>query len=250
MKKVILGVVALYVVGLVAFTLLTSSARKANAERSRAVLALGAKHVERPKGDEPLLKDACKGKLEPGGPTNIIGYTTSRGYADDDHDRIGEMLVGTSNVFSLTTASRHLEDKWLDRSMGEEFKDALNPVDWGRHLTNAKHGSPDVSGAKYLVVATYGSLTLPLANGNTFSPGSGEYLAQVLTFPEGTVVCEGRGEAFSSTTVRGSGKTQLDADLAAAKMVGFSFALRAQLAPLRDVCDAGGAELCKVTSGY
>lgn len=251
MKKILGGIVAVYVAGVfIVFGLSFQGARAADDKQRRAI-ELGEANAKTPTGSEPLLAEACKGKLTPGSPKSIALYVAKMKWVPSlsrDYSHVDRTLVGTHDVWRVELSNRFYENLTVDsRAWGLTFEASLNPVDWFRHVKWARAGNPDMNDVKYLVVARYQSLSLPSVSGNSYTKGSGEYGAKVLTFPSGEVVCEGRGHVRMTERVSASGRDQVEADINAQNLVEFVFTQSATVSPLQEVCEAGGEALCELT---
>ncbi|MGV3625021.1 MAG: hypothetical protein ACO1OB_29645 [Archangium sp.] len=250
-KKVIAGIVALYVVGFIVVSGLVISATRAAEGRNARAIELGEKHARTPSEDDTPLGEACKGKLNVGSEKSVAVYLAKMKWAPSfskDAYHVDETLVGTEDVFSVRLSDRHFKDGVVPSQLpGAIAKDNLNPVDWARHLKRASAGSPDMNDVKYLVVARYESLSPPSVGSDSYTGGTGEYGAKVLTFPEGEVVCEGRGHVRMKERVAASGRDADAAKLNAGNLVEFVFTQSVIMSPLQEVCSAGGSKLCELT---
>ncbi len=251
MKKLLGGLVALYVAGLfVVFGVCLHGERAADDKQRRAI-ELGEANAKVPTGREPLLADACKGKLTPGSAKTVALYVAKMKWPPalkDEYAHVDRTLVATNDVFRVQLSDRFYENLTVSpRPWGQVFEEQLNPVDWARHVTWALAGDPELNAVRYLVVARYESLTLPSVSDDGYTKGAGEYGAMVLTYPAGDVLCEGRGHVRMTERVSASGRDQREANLNAQHLVEFVFTKSATVSPLQEVCDAGGEALCELT---
>lgn len=254
-KKVIAGIVALYVVGTFAMFGLILSATRAAEEKQRRAIELGELHARTPTSEDQELAEACKGKLTAGSEKSIALYVAKMKWGapsfSKDSYHVDQTLVGTRDIFRVDIEDAYFKDGSVEPRLGGLiFKENLNPVDWANHYKWAKAGTPDMNDVKYLVVARYESLTAPSVDSDGYSPGSGAYGAKVLTFPTGEVVCEGRGHVRMKERVSASGRDKDDAKLNAGNLVEFVFTKSVVISPLQELCDAGGPKLCELTKEW
>ena len=256
--KLFLGAVGLYVVAMAVVAGLIFNFNTASVSVLRRVKELGEKNAPLPTDEMKPLTEACAGKLTPGGPRSIAAYIAKlpgmKPSLEKDYYFIDEAVLGVHEVLRLDLSERHLEaisDAQLPR-----FQDVADFTGWSRHLGWARSGNPDLRELKYLVVARYESLTMPVVEDTTFEAGKGRFGARVLTFPSGDVVCEGRGEVSMKGNVNSSGRgatkelAQLDAASSARSLVPFVFTKGVITTPLHRVCDAGGKALCDLTQEW
>lgn len=253
-KKAIAAIVALYVVGTgVMFALILSATRAAEEKQARAI-ELGELHAKTPSADDAPIAEACKGKLTPGDEKSIAVYVAKMKWAPslkDDYAHVDRTLMATHEVWRVNLESNFYENAKVEpRPAGAILKDNLNPVDLARHLKWARAGSVDLNDVKYLVVARYESLTLPVVGSDSFSSGSGEYGAKVLAFPSGEVVCEGKGHVRMKERVSASGRDKDTAKMNAGNLVEFVFTKSVVVSPLEELCDVGGTKLCELTKDW
>mgnify|MGYP001166945831 CR=1 FL=1 len=253
MKKLIIAC-ALYAVawGVVAF--LWFDWTNASAERGRHAIALGEQHASQlPAPDVlPLLTEACAGKLEATSPQGIAAYLGKTAVKPGDENAWDEVLVGAG-----IDVVRERREQFVPVEPRAAVTATLNPAEWPRRLERAKAGSPDLSTARYLVVAKYFTLQPPVNEGTDgYTRGSGTFSARVIGLRDGEVLCEGRGEVRMKETVNaaGRGDTKEAAEAAAlenaAKLVPYVFSLSVTTSPLHAVCATGGDALCAVTSRW
>jgi hypothetical protein len=171
---------------------------------------------------------------------------------EQDFWHVDRTLLGVSDVLFLSLSDRFFGDPngISDATFGRSLSDNADPTDWLRHLKWARQGSPQFDEVRYLIVARYGPLTMPELTDTGFIAGSGEFGARVLEFPSGKVVCEGRSRVRMKNSVSASGRGQSDADANARRLVPFVFTESVTRTPLAEVCEAGGPELCKLTSEW
>lgn len=231
----------------------------AAAERGRHAIALGeqhAKQLEAP-GKLPRLDEACREKLEPGGTRSIAAYLAkSETRPPQDDNAWEQVVVGFQHVLRDDIV-RETPARFATVDLLEALTRNANPVDWANHLTQAKAGSPELGATRYLVVAKYFTLVPPVNEGTDgYTRGGGEFSARVLGFPDGEVLCEGRGEVRMKETVNASGRgktkeaAQAEALANAARLVPFVFSLAVTTSPLHALCDVGGEALCKLTGQW
>jgi hypothetical protein len=258
MKK-LLGALNLYLFawGIVGFCWFDWT--NAAAERGRHAIALGEQHAQQLKAPDALapLEDACKDKLEPGAPRSIAAYVAKSSLKlPSDDNAWDQVVVGFHHV---------LRDDIVREGPGQfttvDWPAALlgnvNPLEWANHLDSARAGSPELGSTRYLVVARYFSLSPPANEGTDgYTRGGGDFSARVLGFPDGEVLCEGRGEVHMKEAVNASGRAatreaaQTEALANAARRVPFVFSLAVTTSPLHALCDVGGDPLCKLTGQW
>ncbi|MBK7864418.1 MAG: hypothetical protein IPJ65_38610 [Archangiaceae bacterium] len=257
MKK-LLVLVATYLAVWGGIAYLFHTFTNAAAERGRHAIALGEEHGAQLKAPDalPPLEEACKAKLTPGDTGTLAAYVAKTTVKPaDDHSWDG-VVVGVAHVLR-----DDLVREGPARFGGTDLQHALlynaNPVDWSRHLTQARLGSPNLGAARYLLVAKYFSLTPPVNEGTDgYTHGRGAFSARVLAFPGGEVLCEGRGDTHMKETVSASGRAatkeeaQAQARENAAKLVPFVFSLSVTTGPLHTLCFVGGAPLCRLTEQW
>lgn len=258
MKKgpIIAAVLGVYAVAALGVATLHFSYSNAKDARYQRAIDLGEKEAPLPDPAQPLLSAACAGKLTPGGPKSIAVYVAKMAELPplaEDYYHVDRVLLGVSDSSFLTTANSFFEDLTVSKqSFGRSLQDSLNPADWSHNLSWAQRGSPDLQELRYLVVARYASLTNPVVADEGYVPGSGEFGARVLSFPDGQVLCSGRGSVRMPVQVSASGRgasstgAEIEAAANARDIVPFVFIQGAVATPLADVCAAGGPELCKL----
>lgn len=252
--KILIGLVGLWLVGMIGATLGYWSQENAMRAKYRRAVELGEEHAPLPTEGIPRLTDACRGKLKPGGPNSIASYVAkmkSLPSLDESYWHVDRTLVGVATVWNMNLSDRFYESTTVsDLDLGSALKEQANPVDWMRHLNWASKGSPEFGEVRYLIVARYDSLTMPTVEGDTFEAGRGAFGAKVLSFPDGAVLCEGGGAVRMSSRVSASGRGDAEAQANAARLVPFVFTESVTRTPLADLCDVGGPELCKLTSEW
>jgi len=252
-KKWGLGALALWLSSFAVVSVLHWSRLNAMNARYRKAIELGEKSAPLPADSLRPLREACAGKLTPGAPNSIVGYVAkmeTRPYLAEDYWHVDQLLLGVSDVGFLHLSDRHAAEPITEASLSRSFTENLNPVDWARHLKWAASGEPQFGGARYLVVARYGPLTMPTVMDTTYVAGTGDFGARVLEFPSGEVVCEGRASVRMKNSVAASGRGNDAAQENARKLVPFVFTESVTRTPLAEVCEAGGAELCRLTSEW
>lgn len=258
MKKLVLGLLALFVIGVAVVTVVLFLFETSSNERLRRVVELGEEHAPLPSAAQKPLKEACAGKLTPGGPRTIASYVAKMEAGklpslEKDYWHVDRTVLGVHDIVQLDLTDRFLEPV-SDASLGQALQTALDPTSWANRVRWAYRGQPELRETKYLVVARYESLTLPSVDGDTFEPGTGEYGARVLSFPSGEVLCEGRGQVgmMNRVTSTGRGTTDVAAKLEASenarKLVPFVFTRAVTASPLNALCAAGGEALCTLTA--
>lgn len=255
------GVVVLLVGAWLAVAGLLRSYESASVERTRALAALGEKVAPLPSEELRPLAEACAGKLPQGGPRSIAGYVAQVEPAGlpalpKSYMFLDQAVLGVAEGVRLAMDDRHVPDLGVN-SFGTDLQLALDPTGWGRRLSRAKAGSPELAEVKLLVAARYASLQLPAkVDDDHFRWGRGAYGARVVEVPSGKVLCEGRGEVRSKLQVSASGRgaTKGEAQADAAGRLDdnllFSFLLSAKASPLLEVCDAGGRTLCELAAEW
>ena len=253
-KKWALAVVALWLLGFIGVALAHWSFTNAMNARYRTAVELGEKLAPLPSESLPPLREACAGKLEPGAPNSIAAYVAKMETLpalEESYWHVDRTLLGVSDVMFLSLSDRFVERLTIDdASLTRSFTDNANPVDWARHLGYASKGSPQFGDVRYLVVARYGPLTMPMLTDTGYLPGHGDFGAKVLRFPSGEVVCEGRARVRMKNSVAASGREKSEAEWNARKLVPFVFTESVTRTPLAEVCAAGGPELCRLTSEW
>jgi hypothetical protein len=228
-------------------------------ERGRHAIALGEQHAQQLKEPEalPALKDACKDKLEPGAPRSIAAYVAKTAVKTPADDNAWDQVVVGFHHVLRDDIVREGPGRFATVDLPAALLGNANPVDWASHLGAAKAGSPELGAARYLVIAKYFSLTPPVNEGTDgYTRGGGAFSARVLGFPDGEVLCEGRGEVRMKETVNASGRgetkeeAQTTALSNAARLVPFVFSLSVTTTPLHALCDVGGEALCKLTGQW
>lgn len=258
MKKLLLGLLALYLCGVAVVTIVLFLFETASSTRLRRVVELGEQHAPLPGAAQPPLKEACAGKLTPGGPRTIASYVAKmdpakRPSLEKEYWHVDQTVLGVHDIIQLELTDHFLEPV-SDPSLGQALQIALDPTSWSNRVRWAYLGHPELRETKYLVVARYASLTLPSVDGNTFEPGAGDFGARVLAFPSGEVLCEGRGRVEMMDRVTGSGRGSSDAAAkqeaseSARKMVPFVFTKAVTASPLNALCATGGDALCGLTA--
>ncbi len=253
LKKWGLGALALWLLSFVGVSLLHWSRTNAMNARYRTAVELGEKLAPLPNGLPESLGEACKAKLQSGGPNTIASYVAKMETLPplaESYWHVDRTLLGVSDVGSLHLADRFIDGPIDDESLAHSFIYNANPFDWSRHLAWAANGSPQFADVRYLVVARYGPITMPRVMDTTFIAGSGWFGARVLRFPSGEVLCEGTGAVRMRESVSASGRGQLAAQSNARNLVPFVFTDSVTRAPLAEVCGAGGTELCRLTSEW
>lgn len=253
LKRWGLGALALWLSSFVAVSLLHWSRTNAMNARYRAAVELGEKLAPLPSDSLKPLREACAGKLEPGETNSIVAYVAkmeSLPYLAQDYWHVDRTLLGVSDTGSLHLADRFVDTPIDDEPLSRSFTSNANPVDWARHLEWAAHGTPQFGDARYLIVARYGPLTMPTVMDTTYLAGTGDFGARVLKFPSGEVVCEGRSSVRMKNSVAASGRGEAAAQSNARDLVPFVFTESVTRTPLAEVCEAGGAELCRLTSEW
>ena len=256
-KKIILGIVALYLVSAGTVAVLLSRFDSAAVAVRRKVAELGEKHAPLPTQQMKPLAEACAGKLTAGGPRSIAAYVakiapTQMPALQKDYWHVDQTVIGVHEVFRLELDDQHLKE--IPDARGPRIEYVLDPTMWSHHLKWSRAGSPELSELKYLVVARYESLTMPVVSGSTFEAGKGSYGARVLAFPSGEVLCEGKAELGMTSTVSAGGRgatneeAQFDAASKAADLVPFVFTQAVIASPLHELCSTGGTQLCELTA--
>ena len=230
----------------------------AAAERGRHAMVLGeqqAAQLPEPMG-LPELSEACAGKLQPGDPHGIAAYLAKTEVKPADENAWDEVLVGVDQL-RLSDVVRERRERFVPVEPKDALLATADPLEWTRLLPRARAGSPELSVAKYLVVAKYFSLRPPLNEGTDgYTRGGGAFSARVIGFRDGEVLCEGRGEVRMKETVSASGRgdnpeaAQAAALQNAAKMVPFAFSLAVTTSPLHALCSVGGEALCRLTGRW
>jgi hypothetical protein len=126
--------------------------------------------------------------------------------------------------------------------------------EWPRDLEDRAEKAAETAELKYVAVALFSDLSpasLPfLREDGTFDAGRAEYRVRVVTFPSGSLVCEGVGKGRMVAKVIGHGRARDSFDAKTAARSDLERKLeekwvRATLgSPLEDVCEAGGEKLC------
>lgn len=252
--KILIGLVGLWLVGMIGSTVGYWSSENAMRAKYRRAIELGEQHAPLPAEGMSRLTDACRGKLKPGGPNSIGSYVAkmkSLPTLEKDAWHVDRTLLGVATVWRMDLTDRFFESMTIDDiPLTSALKEQANPADWLRHLNSASKGSPEFGEVRYLIVARYDTLTLPMVDGDTFQPGTGVFGAKVLSFPDGAVLCEGGGAVRMSSRVSASGRGDSEAQANAANLVPFVFTLGVTHTPLADLCDVGGPELCKLTAEW
>lgn len=258
MKK-LLAVIPLYLVAYAAVCFFWLKLSTDSAERGQHAIELGetqAAQLQSPRDNDLLLREACKGKLEPGSSRSIAAYLAKTNVKPSDDNDYDEVVLGVQEIFRP-----ELVRERPGRFKAPDWKRALehnaSPADWKRHLAQARAGSPELGETRYLLVAKYFSMKPPQNEGDdAYTRARGSYAARVVTFPEGEVLCEGRGEVRMKETVNASGRgatqemAKAEAQSNAAKLVPFVFSYSVTTSPLHEVCDVGGDALCKLTGEW
>lgn len=253
MKKLVL-VTAAYLIAWGVIGFLWFDWTNEAAERGRHAVALGEQHAALLPAPEtlPALGEACKGKLESTPAHGIAAYVAKTSLKPADDNAWDEVLVGIADEIV-----RERPERFVPVDPVAAVAATLNPVEWQRRLTRAKHGSPELESAKYLVVAKYFTLQPPVNEGTTgYTRGGGTFSARVIGIRDGEVLCEGSGEVRMKEAVNaaGRGETKEEAEAQAlsnaAKRVPFVFSLSVTTSPLHALCDVGGEALCTMTGQW
>jgi hypothetical protein len=230
----------------------------ASAERGRHAIVLGEQQAAQlpPPDGLPELAEACKGKLEAGTAHDLAAYVAKTAVRPGDDNTWDEVLVGVDEL-TLSDVVRERRERFVPVEPKDAVLLTANPLEWTRLLPRARAGSPELSAARYLVVAKYFSLVPPVNEGTDgYTRGGGAFSARVIGFRDGELLCEGRGEVHMKETVnaagRGETKEQAEAEALqnAAKMVPFVFSLSVTTSPLHALCGVGGEELCRLTGRW
>ncbi|MFT3707294.1 MAG: hypothetical protein QM817_06470 [Archangium sp.] len=250
-----IGLIALWAVSFLCVSLAHWSSTNAAIAKYRRAVELGEKQAPLPSPSMPLLAEACAGKLEKGSPASILAYVAKMQTLpplEESYWHVDRTLLGVSHVLFLSLTDRFFPEPSVidDATFGRSLSDNADPTDWVRHLKWAAEGSPQIDEVRYLIVARYGPLTMPELTDTGFIAGTGEFGARVLKFPSGELVCEGRSRVRMKNSVSASGRGQSDADANARRLVPFVFTESVTRTPLAEVCEAGGAELCKLTGEW
>jgi hypothetical protein len=230
----------------------------ASAERGRHAIVLGELQGAQLPPPEELgeLAEACKGKLEPGTPHSIAAYVAKTQVRPNDENAWDDVLVGVDEL-RLSDVVRERRDHFVPVDPKDALLGTANPLEWTRLLPRARAGSPELSAAKYLVVAKYFTLTPPMNEGvDGYTRGGGAFSARVIGFRDGELLCEGRGEVRMKETINAAGRgdtkeaAETEALQNAAKMVPFVFSLSVTTSPLHALCSVGGEALCRLTGRW
>lgn len=250
MRTVLLALVGLYALGVLVVTAVTLFGAQADTERARAIRELGASYVVEPVLEQPMLAAACEGKLERGGPGSIVGYVRPMRYRPMLDQAIDDVLVGTTHERNLQVEVRRLDGSPTGKSAAQAVRESLNPLTWVSHFARANRGTPELSEARYVVIANYVSVQPPIGSGASYAVGSGSFSAEVVRLADGVRLCEGRGDVHMRQSVNAGGATREEARANAQKLLPFVFARAVMISPLRDVCLAGGEALCQVAEKW
>lgn len=252
----VLGALAIfYVLAWVGVSLVVLKAEEERAAQDRAVVALGQKlkpEVEGYFGSE-LLKEACKGKLTPGGRRSLALYTLPLGEVLPSLEglRVDGKLAAWSGTYVTVEPT---DPPPSPPSFSTILARLSSPDEWGWRLEKKDELRKETQELRYVAVALFSNLTaasLPfLGKEGTFDPGSADYKVKVVTFPDGKPVCEGTGEGRMVQKVIGHGKARdsFDAERAARsdleRKLGGKWMQATIGSPLEDLCDVGGEPFC------
>lgn len=257
--KLFLGAIALYLVAMAVVTGLRMKWDTASVALRRKVAELGEQHAPLPsEGMQPLEK-ACSGKLTPGGPRSIAVYVAKLApylmpSLQEDYWHVDQTVLGVHEVFRLDLSDDYLKE--IPEPSLPRFQEVVDPTSWSNRLHWSRAGNPELNELKYLVVARYDSLSMPVVADTTFEAGKGTFGARVLAFPSGEVLCEGRGEVSMKGHISGSGRgnskelAQLEASESVRHLVPFVFTKAVVASPLHRLCDTGGKALCALTAEW
>jgi hypothetical protein len=207
--------------------------------------------------DLPPLGEACRGKLDPGGPLSLLAYVIPISPEDED---VGDHVVGLyeDGDSDATSAYRYQAwGTWLKHippgtSALGELLGALDPGTWSYKTKRwGAGGQPEVREAKYLAVTEVADLVWPAEEGDEYRPGAAVLKTRVISLPAGNTICEGASFATRRGVISGSGRGQDQADAQVAASKSASFHVRAyfinaiQYGPLVHLCEAGGKLFCE-----
>ena len=254
------GLASAYLAGvLVVAVVLHRHELAAAALRARAV-ELGEQHAPLPDHAAIALGEACAGKLERGEAGTIAAFVARMEPAGlpqlaDDGNFVDRVLVGLERRDSLDLDLRRMDESERPPRPLRTLEDALDLSSWSRYLHRDPQDRPVLAATRYLVAARYAWLELPQSNGEGYSLGAGDWGARVVSFPEGEVLCEGRGsvrirDTFNTSYGTANADSAADSPYGAASMAEFLFTRAVAIAPLHAVCRAGGPQLCAETASW